>query len=205
MRGSYRLSKGVEGTIEASEEDDADDEDASMDVDTDAGLEEDAADAVPPARSRVKEKGKAVVKPRTAKKAVVAKRKRRVLPVHEEEGEVFDLSNVSSDSSEPQSSSSKRRGRPRKSASTSPPSSPAPTMRLPSPRSKSTSLAHSGEIDFFDLKSEDEKISGALSNLSISSPGLSEMEDQVLQRRKSKASPSKRRGRPKKVYIEISD
>ena len=203
MRGAYRLSKGVEGTVEASEEDEADDESASTDVASDAEPEEDAADVVPLARSRAKGKEKAVAKARATKKATVAKRKRQALPTHEEEGEFFDLSNISSDSSEPQPSSPKQRGRPRKSTSTSPSAPLAAASRRSPPRSKATKPVLPGEIDFFDLNSEDERISDALSHLSISSPGLSELENEVLEKRKE--SSPKRKGRPRKTYIEISD
>lgn len=224
MRGCYRLHKGVAYVLETQDADDAleDEEmgeeasDEDMDVDGD-----DEADAVPvPARKRksqgkgkektvaqpTKERKKKTVKPPSPSKPQKRRTKAQEVPAEEEEGEFFDLSNIGSSSSEsspPRSSAPKRAARPSKVSSTP---RKASSSRSRSP--KRVNVPPPPEVDFFDIKSDQEGLSDALSGLSISSPGLSELEDEILQRKPvSLTGTGKRgRGRPKKaIYVEISD
>lgn len=220
MRGCYRLHKGLAGAVETQDADDVlEDEETGeevtdKDMDVDGDDEADTA-SVPvkkgkgkeKAVAKSKEKKKRAVKPSSPSKPRKRRAKTQDVPAEEEEGEFFDLSNVSSSSSEslPLRPSATQRAA-RRASKLSPAPRKTSSSRSRSP--KRTNVPPPQEIDFFDIKSDEDGLSDALSSLSISSPGLSELEDKILRRKKPPSPPSSKsgRGRPKKaVYVEISD
>ena len=213
MRGCYRLHRGVEGAVEGQDDEDENEEEASPEEeDEESSMSgDDEGETAPPLTGKImkRRKGKEVLKSKEGKKTIMQitpskqrkKRAKTPSPVEYEdkEGEFFDLSNVSSSDSE---LSETRPSAPKHLGRATKPTSPRLQGPLPRTRSASRRRTPPHEIDFFDLKG-DSGLEDALSILPISSPGPSDPEAGVSQAKQP--SPKTGRGRPKRVYIEISD